>query len=258
MSSKQNNQSNGVDAEIEAMLAGLDETLVDNAPVPSSMIAETIEIESDEVLDEVVAEIESDQIREQAYATEPPEVASVDASSESVEATAVEDAKPEKKARKARVATIKPPKTPRAPSVANLRPSEALRATMTDDQLREAAFTGLPNGEDVGTFLSRMDTLAKKVGQKAVNFLRYADNSPSRVEGYVRHGLKLLIANRKVTCGDLYAALRGIGYTDGTARSQSSQLNILFPALGLATKNGRELEINNEHPLLKRYIAATA
>lgn len=256
MSNKQKTQNN-VDAEIEAMLAGLDETLVDSAPVPSSMIAETIEIESDEVLDEVVAEIESDQIREQAYAAEPPEVASVDASSESVEATVAEDAKPEKKARKARVATIKPPKTPSAPSIANLRPSDALRATMTDDQLREAAFTGLPNGEDVEAFLSRMDTLAKKVGQKAVNFLRYAD-SPTRVEGYVRHGLKLLIANRKITCGDLYAALRGIGYTDGTARSQSSQLNILFPALGLATKNGRELEINDQHPLLKRYIAVVA
>ncbi len=235
-----------LDAELSSLIGDINES-----PVTNAVVEEVIEIEaSDSDLAQIEAELSADDVRAEAYAEQPAEQPIAPAEDESPTG---------KKAPK-----TKAPRTSSVTPITGLKPSEALTRSLPEEELLKVAmltFSDTADSENASSVLNSLDKLAKKVGQKAINVLRFAD-SPGRIEGYVQKGLSFLLseteAGREVTCGAMYQMLRNAGYTDGTARSQSSQLNVLFPALKIATLEGRVLKPNSTSTVLDRYTKASA
>jgi hypothetical protein len=84
----------------------------------------------------------------------------------------------------------------------------------------------------------------KKIAEKFENVLLAvaANRKPST---YVMDCFAILQAKGEVTSGDLVAALKADGYSDGTARSQVGQIMALFPVLKIAERTTRSsLKLN--------------
>lgn len=139
------------------------------------------------------------------------------------------------------------------------KPSAILRAHIADEPaLFEAARLNKedkPDGDTFKTTAGIIDNLAKKVGEKAVNLLRFR-SQPDQVQVYTRMGLNQLVTQGEVTSKgfvDLFSAK----YKPGTARAQGSQLMQLFPALGVATKDGSTLKLNRSSVIVQAFRKAS-
>lgn len=251
MNTKNINANTDLDEELSAIIGDMNDE-----PAISATSEEVIEIDtSEEDLAQIEAELAAADVRAEAYAEQLPEEPS-NAPAETEEDAVVAAGKKPKGSKKA-------PRTSSVTPITGLKPSEALTRVVPEEELLKVALlTSLdnPDRENADAVLSKLDLLAKKVGQKAINVLRFAD-SPVRVEGYVRKGLDFLLSEadqgRSITCGGLYEVLRRAGYTEGTARSQSSQLNVLFPALKIVNQTGKDLAVNEDSVIVQRYVNAS-
>jgi hypothetical protein len=175
-----------------------------------------------------------------------------------IETTTIEKAAPSAK-RVPSPKAEKEPKEPKAPRVkipAGSKPSVVLAHHITDEEaLIKAARLNPSDPSDksaLANIAGKIDKLAKKVGEKAVNLLRYR-SQPDSVQVYTRMGLNRLIENGEVTSKDLVTMFNAT-YRPGTARAQSSQLMQLFPALDVATKTeSGALRINKSSSIVRDF-----
>jgi hypothetical protein len=93
-----------------------------------------------------------------------------------------------------------------------------------------------------------------KVADKFQNmFLSMASGAlPSR---YTVTAFKALNVGGSVTSADICAAFKSEGLGEGTARSQSGQIMVLFPALGIADRDGKSLKLKPSSNVAK-YLTA--
>lgn len=247
-----------IDAELNALLA--DATDTENDAGETVEVQLQVEASNDDLegldLEQIEREAQLAASKEEAYAEqvadepEAPIEASVAVAAAAAAATA------------AAAAAAVAPKTraPRVSRAAGAKPSQVLAATMSDEALLKAAMllTGDEESEDnVKALNDTIDSLAKKVGDKAVNLLRYA-SEPRKLQNYTRLGLELLVRDGEVTSKSLTDHLKAAKYTEGTARSQANQIMSLFPALKVAARSGKTLTLNSESTLLGQFKAATA
>lgn len=127
-------------------------------------------------------------------------------------------------------------------------------ASWSADELLRAAFltkTQLVTDEDVEALKVNVSTLAKKVGEKAINILRHRDN-PAGLQTYTRTALNMLVERGTLTSKELTDTLMQ-SYQEGTARSQCNQIMQLFPALKIAKRDGSTLELNADSVLASTF-----
>lgn len=253
--SKNNQNTNAViddlDAEIEAMIA---EEANDASEQPVAQLTEeVIEIEaiSDDVLDDIDTELRVDDALAEVYAEDEnaPAVAAANDEDEddgSSKVTSISTAS----------------RRPRSGVGRNAKPSEALPKIVPN--LLEAAMVTVGEQHDqasLDALLGKLDGLAVKVRTKAINLVANRKD-PTKLENYTRIGLevvaeKLAAGEMTVTSEDLYKRMKARPYTDGTSRAQSNQLMQLFPALGIASREGRSaLKIDPKSAILADFKAA--
>lgn len=234
-----------LDEELNALIG--DATDIDASETVASI--ETIEGETEasneEIdLEEIEAAAVAEETKKAAYAEQTTE-------EEPSNITPISAATP---------ASSKTSRAPRASRAAGAKSSAVLASLMGEEALLKAAMlveTDEESVELVDQLNTAIDSLAKKAGDKAVNLLRHVAE-PRKLQNYTRLGMELLSKNRQVTSADLVKHLQGQGYTAGTARSQSSQLMSLLPALKVADRSGKALVAREDSTLLKSFAAATA
>ncbi len=143
---------------------------------------------------------------------------------------------------------------------AGAKASQVLASVMDEESMLKAACLVSGDVEDpelVDQLKSDVDNLAKKVGDKAVNLLRF-HSVPNKLQNYTRLGLEHLVKNGSTSSADLTKLLQGAGYTIGTARSQANQLMSLFPTLKVANRAGKTLTLNEDSTIVESFKSATA
>lgn len=216
------------DAEIDAELAAL----LGDTPAANS------EAHDDINLDEVEAAAAVETLKGETYANQEGEEA---------DPSVTIAANP---------AATKISRAPRTTRIAGAKPSQIL-ATFGEEQLAKVAMLTSGTPGDIGELSATVDGLAKKVGDKAINLLRYADN-PSKLQSYTLLGLLHLESEKSITSISLVAMLVAKGYTEGTARSQANQLMSLFPALKVADRSGKVLSLREDSEVISRYRGSFA
>jgi hypothetical protein len=149
-------------------------------------------------------------------------------------------------------------KTPRSGSA---RGSSVPRAARDLNTVAEEFFvlSGDAKGMDASQLTAaKTATIARKPSQ--VKIAEKFDNLFTAVASgklpsvYTMIGFRLLDANKKITSGDLIAALKTelTNCGEGTARSQCGQLMNLFAAVGIADRSGNTLELRSDSLLAER------
>lgn len=229
---------------------------------------ETTTHPTDEELDSELAALLNDATSEAAAApatTVNMEQLEAEATAAEMKAEAYEAQRPEDPIVETNAPSVtveKPSKTraPRSIVGKDTKPSAALAASMSADELLKAALLTSGDTEDVEhveALNKSIDSLAKKVGNKAVNLLRFR-NEPNKLQSYTRFGLEHLIASGNTDSKTLTILLQSKGYTIGTARSQANQLMSLLPTLRVATRSGKSLTLNADSRLIEAFNAANA
>lgn len=222
-----------LDAELQALIG-------DAAPVITAT-AEVAEVDL-EMLD---AEATAAEIKSSAYAEQEAPVAANDDEAPIVATTTA--------------AKSKTTRAPRVSRAAGGKSSAVLASVMPAEALLKAACLVSGDVEDpalVDALKTNVDSLAKKVGDKAVNLLRNASD-PRKLQNYTRLGLEFLIENGAASSKTLTDMLQAKGYTIGTARSQANQLMALLPALKVADRSGRNLALNADSTLVTQFTDAS-
>lgn len=149
-------------------------------------------------------------------------------------------------------------KTPRVRIAPGSKPSQVLAQHIGEGESLHAAMileVGDKAGEENTKAISaKIDNLAKKIGEKAVNVLRNRNN-PANLQVYTRIGIEKLVAAGTMTSKDLtdhyHTGAGGKSYTIGTARAQGNQLMTLLPALKIANATAKgTLEVNPNSAIL--------
>lgn len=208
------------------------------APTDADLDALLNEIENDDAaaetdVDDVLASVETEEAKQAAYEEQT--------SDGDVTPDAVEKKKSKPKA-----------KAPRAPAF-------------------ESAFAAITAAQNAGKFgdgiaQATIDGLAKKVGEKAINVAQaLVADKPLSV--YTKIALKELASNESITSGHLATVYQSTNkpnkdecYSKGTANAQAQQMMKLFPALGIATLDGKSLKVADtpQSQALQAIIAAAA
>lgn len=152
--------------------------------------------------------------------------------------------------------------TPRVKIAPGSTPSQVLAQHITDaEQLHAAAQLEVGDAataENWAGVAGRIDALAKKIGEKAVNMLRNRKN-PSAWQVYTKVGMEMLLENGTMTSAELTRHYNSTKYTIGTARAQCNQIMTLLPALRVANVTSKgTLEVNENSTIVRDYRAAIA
>lgn len=230
-----------------AVIEEIDDLDAEIAALTGEEVAPVAEAEPEvEVSDD---DIEMELAKQELYAAQESEVDVVDESDlpepDAVEAKTGEETETEAKTTVAEAsepekATAKEGKAPRAPKV--------------DGPLSDKVRTLLGEKADAVPDIAALDKLAVKVQDKALNLAQsfVTGKAPSR---YTQIALKLMGQRTTVTVKDIHDAYLGEGLGESTARAQSQQMMMLFPALGLANRAGKELTLRRDHPITQAIAA---
>jgi hypothetical protein len=235
--------------ELERELAMMDEN---NSDAFEAAVAETesepvteieleaaiSEVELDEAKAEVYADVEAEKLAEGADIAEAP--------TEGVKKEAAKKAaKPKKSTREHSMVTSKKSDVIRERLGANL--AETLVLEVADAGL-DAASLQIAQDE----VLVKIDGLAKKVGEKAVNLIAHINDS-AKLSAYTEIAFKFMQSKSEgIVSADLIAHFQdqkanGVkSYSIGTARSQGHQMFQLLPALKIAELNGKTMSVNSD------------
>ncbi len=98
----------------------------------------------------------------------------------------------------------------------------------------------------------------KKVAEKFENVFQSmaAGRAPSK---YVMTIFGALDTKKELTSAEIIGAFKASGVGEGTARSQSGQIMVLFPVLGIAERDGKNLKLKDDSNIadyLRKHIAA--
>lgn len=225
-----------IDAEIAALEASLD-GVEDDA---DDIVLDDDVSEGD--LEAAVAEVNLEEAKSEAYEEQE---GGEDMSTEPVEKKAAKTKKPRKtmiSSKKSEVATSKLGEN-----------AAGFILELSDAELDEKA-----QAKQRETFLSSIDDMAKKVGEKAVNLVAYA-GADAKLSAYTAIALKFLVDKGSITTKDLIEHMQdqkanGVkGYSIGTARSQSHQMFQLFPAFKVGTLDGKTMTVNEESLIVAKF-----
>lgn len=218
--------------ELDAIVASLEEL----PDVEEEIVEEEAELlaEGDDVEDLEVADLNDEEVTGLELAIDKQ------ASYETQSSDAVETANPERDGSTVAKKTggKKKTSTPR------------VERSLNDIAPEHFVLTGDASKLDTTDLKSAKDNLmaAKptqvKIAEKFENIImsRAAGKKPSKYVGIAFNALEASTADPKtVTMSDIIAAYIATGLKDGTARSQAGQMMVLLPALGIATRNSKEL-----------------
>lgn len=202
------------------------------------------DVHEEDLEQEVVAGIEA---REQAYAQqEDKAVPAKSASKRTKKAQNVDES----------VEAAPKPKQPRG-RVGD-KCSEQIRHVFgnNDDALADnltllMSEAGKPKSDrlaSINELLNSIDGAAKKVGEKAVNLV-YALQGKQNLSSYTKIAFQLLAAKGEVTASDIKNEYLAVPYSAGTAAAQTSQMMLLFPMLGIASRDKSKLTFNKDSVL---------
>lgn len=183
-------------------------------------------------LDAIVADVEMEEAKAEAYEEQA-------ASADDVEMTPVVAKAPAKKASRVTMTGAKKSEVVKQKLGENL--DKVLKLTTN-----EAA--------DASKVLASIDTMAVKVGEKAVNLIACInDETPDRISVYSSIAFKFIADKPEgIVVKDLFEHYKdqkanGVkGYGEGTARSQSHQMFQLLPQLMIGVMNGKTMKLNDK------------
>lgn len=203
-------------------------------------VADTVEA-SEINLESLESEIETAESKAASYASQEAEVAAAPVAAVAAAA-----------------------KGPGRRNLTGVKPSERITSAFADPDALKAALTFHEDeaSVDPAAVLTAADAMAKKVGEKFVNTVINRER-PASMSVFTRLAVQALTSEGSITSNelvDLYkncAENKGAGYGIGTARSQASQMVQLLPALRIATRVGKSLEVDKGSLILKQ-IQATS
>lgn len=204
-----------VNSDLDALEELLGETEV---PTPDAVTLEAVE-----------QELSLAETREELYAETAPDAAgAVDLTADAAKTPAKSDA-PAKMKSRAHGAS-----KPSAALVARLGSVEAvethLRIDAGDSSLSAKELTELLKER-----MAELDTLPKKVGEKAVNLIAHLAGG-AKLSCYTEIALGMLLESGELSSKALYDRYKARPYSEGTSRSQCGQLMQLLPAMGIAER----------------------
>ncbi len=208
---------------INSDLDALEALLSEDTPAVTDADAVTLEA--------VEQELHLAETREMLYEATSPDAAGA------VDLTPADPSKDEPKP------TSKPVKM-KARAHGASKPSAALIARLgsveaVETHLRIDASDGELSTKDLTELLKErmtsLDTLPKKVGEKAVNLIAHLAGS-SKLSCYTEIALEMLLETGELSSKALYDRYKARPYSEGTSRSQCGQLMQLLPAMGIAER----------------------
>ncbi len=206
---------------INSDLDALEELLGEETPVATDAVT----------LEAVEQELHLAETREMLYeATSPDAVGAVDLTpADPAKGEAKPAPKPVKMKSRAHGAS-----KPSAALIARLGSVEAvethLRIDASDSELSTKDLTDLLKER-----MASLDTLPKKVGEKAVNLIAHLAGN-SKLSCYTEIALEMLLETGELSSKALYDRYKARPYSEGTSRSQCGQLMQLLPAMGIAER----------------------
>lgn len=236
----------GIDADAvpEAVVAAADAPAETSAETPVDTINSDLDAleallgedipsvtEADAVtLEAVEQELHLAETREELYEdTAPDAVGAVDLTAADAPKGETKPAKPVKMKSRAHGAS-----KPSAALIARLGSVEAvethLRIEAGDSELSTKDLTELLKER-----MASLDTLPKKVGEKAVNLIAHLAGN-SKLSCYTEIALEMLLETGELSSKALYDRYKARPYSEGTSRSQCGQLMQLLPAMGIAER----------------------
>lgn len=208
---------------INSDLDALEALLSEDTPAVTDADAVTLEA--------VEQELHLAETREMLYEATSPDAAGA------VDLTPADPSKDEPKP------TSKPVKM-KARAHGASKPSAALIARLgsveaVETHLRIDASDGELSTKDLTELLKErmtsLDTLPKKVGEKAVNLIAHLAGN-SKLSCYTEIALEMLLETGELSSKALYDRYKARPYSEGTSRSQCGQLMQLLPAMGIAER----------------------
>lgn len=155
------------------------------------------------------------------------------------------------------VTPITAAKTPRVKRAVGSKPSAVLEAMNDETFLKVACLltTDDPTTVDGEAVKTTVDSLAKKIGDKALNLLRFNETGDkSKLQVYTRLGLDFLLKNGTMDSKALTAHFQATKYSLGTARSQANQIMGLLPAMKVGLMSGRAMSINPDSAIVAKLV----
>lgn len=213
------------EAPVDAINSDLDalEALL-GEDIPSVTEADAVTLEA------VEQELHLAETREELYEdTAPDAVGAVDLTAADAPKGEAKPAKPVKMKSRAHGAS-----KPSAALIARLGSVEAvethLRIEASDSELSTKDLTELLKER-----MASLDTLPKKVGEKAVNLIAHLAGN-AKLSCYTEIALEILLETGELSSKALYDRYKARPYSEGTSRSQCGQLMQLLPAMGIAER----------------------
>lgn len=207
-----------INSDLDALEALLGED------IPSVTEADAVTLEA------VEQELHLAETREELYEdTAPDAVGAVDLTAADAPKGEAKPAKPVKMKSRAHGAS-----KPSAALIARLGSVEAvethLRIEASDSELSTKDLTELLKER-----MASLDTLPKKVGEKAVNLIAHLAGN-AKLSCYTEIALEILLETGELSSKTLYDRYKARPYSEGTSRSQCGQLMQLLPAMGIAER----------------------
>jgi hypothetical protein len=207
-----------INSDLDALEALLGED------IPSVTEADAVTLEA------VEQELHLAETREELYEdTAPDAVGAVDLTAADAPKGEAKPAKPVKMKSRAHGAS-----KPSAALIARLGSVEAvethLRIEAGDSELSTKDLTELLKER-----MASLDTLPKKVGEKAVNLIAHLAGN-AKLSCYTEIALEILLETGELSSKTLYDRYKARPYSEGTSRSQCGQLMQLLPAMGIAER----------------------
>jgi len=151
-----------------------------------------------------------------------------------------------------------PPKTKRIAAV-GVKKSEALRTALgakLNDYLAldvdDAALDPADFEARIEAKLNEIDSLPKKIQEKAVNFFAHLANGAS-LSNYTSIAMDILVKHGEISSRTLRDAYLARPYSIGTSNSQCTQLMKLIQVLNLVVNDGGKLVANPNSTLLPMF-----
>ena len=106
-------------------------------------------------------------------------------------------------------------------------------------------------------FMKSYNEAPVKAMDKIQNIMHWFSGGPD-LSIYTRISLHSLIADKSASSNSLKLAMMSYPekpYPVGTASTQAGQMMAVFPALGIAAKDGKTLSLNADSPIVKKFMA---
>ena len=263
------------EAEIAALLGDIDEIIesvegelveddVVETPVAASQLLNAPEVElelaegdatSDEFLSDAVRELEIADAKAEAYAGQES-VVGEDLNTELPEpiitSTTEEVAAKEEKVKRKRESSEGKKKSQIITSHLGAESAGFFALEIDDAELDTVALK-----EREKATLEVIDTLPKKVGEKATNLFNYLKTG-EHLSVYTKIAFDLLLEKTTFTSEDLRNKMLAEGYTTGTSNSQAQQMMQLLPTLKVGVRVKNLMTRNPDSMILAKYEAAKA